>query len=120
MAMQRPEAEHAQLAETLVESLARTIDEGQAGTLSWGITNLKGLSDEGRLHATQRLLDSLVGQSNGNLAHTYVRTISEMAGSAGTSAAGLRQLVENAWTAHGGNPRVAAHLQWLRAQLAPR
>jgi hypothetical protein len=120
VAMQRPAAEHERIADVLVDSLARTTDEAKAGTLVWGIVNLKGLSDDGRLRATQTLLDSLVGQSNTNLSHTYVRAIGELAASGGTSRPELQRLVENAWATHGRNPQVAVHLQWLRTQLGNR
>jgi hypothetical protein len=120
VAIQRPEAEHDHMAEMLVDKLARTTDEEQAGTLAWGIVSLKGLSEAGRMHATQVLLDSLVGQRNANLAHAYVRAISEMATAAGVSPTGFRRLVDDAWAAHGRDPQVAPHLERLRTQLAPR
>lgn len=63
----RPPAEHDLLARDLVENFLRVTDPAQARTLAWGMTNLKGLSDEARIETVQSILDSLPSQFDGTL-----------------------------------------------------
>lgn len=119
----RPQAEHDLLADVMVDNLTRTSDQEQAGTLAWGIGNLKGLSDDARLKVTRSLLDSLVAQPNGTIAQAYLRTVSQLATADGTrqidaSFLEIQRLVEDAAQLHQDNANVVKRVQWLRDQLA--
>ncbi|HET6201692.1 MAG TPA: hypothetical protein VFI25_02690 [Planctomycetota bacterium] len=118
----RPQGEHDLLGDVLVSNLTRTPDQAQAGTLAWGIANLKGLSDEARLRITQSLLDSAVGQSDTTLAQSYMWAVSQMV----TSNPGrpldanfyqVLRAVEDAWQRYGQDPSASPRIQWLLSEL---
>jgi hypothetical protein len=116
----RPEQEHDQLGEVLLESLLASKDEAQAGSLAWGLGNLTGLSDPSRSAAARSLLDALDGQVDDALRQQYLRTIEQLALAQplGPSFDGLVRLVEDARARQGHDAQLAVRLDGLLAELA--
>ncbi len=119
----RPASEHDLLSRDLVDGLLRTTDPAQAGTLAWGLTNLKGLSDEARFETVQSILGALPGQSGDALRQSYVWAASQIvAAGYGNRALDegfyrMMQAAEEASGQHANDPRVSASLRWLLAEL---
>ncbi|HEX6811415.1 MAG TPA: sigma factor [Planctomycetota bacterium] len=118
LAGQRAAAEHDQLAQVLVESLLRTKDEPQAGTLVWGLGRLSGLGLHERLRSARALLQALPGQRNGGLAHAQVRAVKALL--AGVAATEVTPLIDELAMIHANDPKVTAMLNKLRTELVPR
>ncbi len=115
----RPEEEHDRLSEVLLETLLATRDPAQAGSLAWGLGNLKGLSDRSRIGTTRSLLDALHDQTDDSLRQQYLHTVHQLAVEQplGPSFYEMLQLIQDARTAQGEHGELTARLDWLLAQL---
>ena len=119
----RPPAEHDLLARDLVESFLGATDPAQAGTLAWGMTNLKGLSDPARFDTVQSILGSLPDQSDNALRQSYVWAVSQIV-AAGYGARpldanfyGMLNAAEDAWSRYQNDTQVSVQFRWLLAEL---
>src|SRR5262249_39823722 len=74
----RPPEEHDALGRMLLADLFDARPE-QAGTLSWGIGTLKGLTGDARARMTESLLDALDTQSNPVLRSQYLQLVGQLA-----------------------------------------
>jgi hypothetical protein len=117
MATARGAAEHDALAGVLLDGLLRTADEGQAGSLIWGLTSLKGLTDDARLRASRALLDAVTSQPDAKLAQSWARAVAQLA-SGSDRLPDVQRQVQEALDASGANTKAAARLRWLQGQLA--
>jgi RNA polymerase sigma factor (sigma-70 family) len=119
----RPATEHDDLAGDLVQSLLATTDSAQAGTLAWGIANLKGLSAEARLRTFRSILDSVAVPSVGAFRQTYAWAASQIVRSAYEGRpldADFDRLVDAATSALNScreDSPAAKQYQWLLAEL---
>jgi len=121
-ASSRPVEEHDTLSAMLVERLFHAADQQQAQTLAWGITNLKGISDEARARVVSSILDALSAQARPDLRRSYVWAVSELATDYGSRALdqnffAIERMVEEYRTRYGSGPAFAAQLAWLWSEL---
>jgi hypothetical protein len=75
----RPPEEHDRLGEVLLENLLATRDPAQAGSLAWGLGNLKGLTESSRVETARSLLGALSGPADDALHQQYLRTVMQLA-----------------------------------------
>jgi hypothetical protein len=118
LAGQRAAAEHDQLAQVLVDSLLRTSDEPQAGTLVWGLGRLTGLGVPEKLRLLGTLLRALPAQQNGGLAQAYVRAAKAL--SAGVPPEQFAPIIDELARLYANDPKIAARLTTLRTELGLR
>ncbi|HKE00074.1 MAG TPA: hypothetical protein VKE69_03630, partial [Planctomycetota bacterium] len=109
----REPSEQDALAPVLADQLGRTVDAAQAGTLAWGIGEMRGLSDAGRSRAALALLDSFPNQRDGDIRLIMSRSLVQLAqsGMAG-SRDSIRELVAAA-EAGESNPKIQAQLRQM-------
>jgi hypothetical protein len=118
----RPAAEHDALSAMLAERLFHATDQQQAQTLAWGITSLKGLSEEARARVVSSILDALPSQASSDLRQSYVWAVSQLATDYGSRALDqsffdIEQMVEAYRARHGSGQAFAAQLDWLWHEL---
>jgi hypothetical protein len=75
----RPEDEHDRLGREIFDSLMRTNDKAQAGTLAWSLGNLKGLTDGARVDMSREILGALHGKADAALRKQYVSMVKTLA-----------------------------------------
>lgn len=106
----RAPEEQDSLAPMLADQIGRTLDSAQAGTLAWGIGQMRGLSDTGRTEAARVLLDGLSQQRDGGIRSIIGRSIVDLVRSGAPGASdSIRKLVSTA--------EAAAPDERVRAQL---
>ncbi len=120
----RPPEEQDLLARDLVEGFTHATDSAEAGTLAWGIANLKGLSDEARLQTVQSILTALPDQTDSARRQSYVWAVDQIVSA---HYDGSRELdgsfydivnvAQEAWDRFQNDPSVSAQLRWLLAEL---
>jgi hypothetical protein len=120
-ATSRPQDEHDLLGGMLLERLLRASDQQQAQTLGWGVTSLKGPSEEARLKTVQSILAALPAQASPDLRQSYVWTVSQLATLYGSRAVDqsfhdIRWMVEDA-RRRGNGAAWSAQLEWLLHEL---
>ena len=115
----RPPEEHDRLGEVLVDNLLKVGDPAQAGTLGWGVANLKGMTGSARVRMSESLLDALSGQVNGELKQQYVRLVGQLAQGrpVDESHYDLLAVVERAQALQQSDPALSAQLAQLAAEL---
>jgi RNA polymerase sigma factor (sigma-70 family) len=118
----RPEQEHDRLGEILLEGLLATRDSNQAGSLAWGLGNLKGLSEPSRIGAARSLLDALNGQADDSLRQQYLHTVQQLAVAQppGPRFDELVRLIQDARSMQEENGPLASRLDGLLAELRSR
>ena len=117
IASSRSPGEHDALAPILADQLGRTTDPGQAGTLAWGLGELRGLSDTGRTQTASVLLDALSRQNDGDVRLIMSRSLVQLAQSGvAASNEALRNKLSSAEAAE-TDPKVKAQLQAMLAKL---
>jgi hypothetical protein len=106
-----------------VQDFLEATDAAQAGTLAWGVTNLKGLSDAGRIESMSSILEALPRASDDVSRARYAWAIGRIAAigfEARTDDLGFQDFVseaERSLRRHESDAGVAAVLQRLVAQL---
>jgi hypothetical protein len=120
---ERPAAEHDLLAQDLVEQMLRASDAPQASTFAWGLSNLKGLSDDARLATIQSILAAMPQQANGDRRQSWLWGVNQLV----TAGYGTRPLdakftaimeaIEAAVNGNKGDAAIAKQLQGLIDQL---
>jgi hypothetical protein len=117
-ASSRPAAEQGTLAPVLADQLGRTTDAQQAGTLVWGIGEMRGLSETGRV---ELLLGALAQQRDGGIRHTIAGSFLQMvsSGAAGPFDDAVRRLVASAM-ANEQDPTVLEQLRQVQEKLDAR
>lgn len=118
LAGQRAAAEHDQLAQVLVDSLLRTTDEPQAGTLVWGLGRLTGLGLPERLRHLRAMLQALPAQKNGGIAYAWVRAAKAL--TAGVPPEQVALLIDEVAGIYANDPKITAMLTRLRTELGAR
>ena len=118
----RPAAEHDRLSETLLESLLRTRDPAQAGTLAWSLGNLKGLTEGSRTGLARRTLDALRDQTDDALRRQYATVLRKLAADqpAGPRYDELVQMAEDERRLLGNEEGLASFLDRWIAELRAR
>jgi hypothetical protein len=118
-ASSRPAAEQDALASVMADELGRTSDPAQAGTLAWGLENMKGLTDAGRTRTATALLAFLSQQSNTGVRGIIGRSIVQVATAGGPgSFDAVRNLVET--TRATADPALQEQLRRLLEALDAR
>ncbi len=117
-ATNRPAEEHAPLSALLLDHLFRATDQQQAQTLAWGVTSLKGLSDEARAKTVQSILDALDDQASPDLRQSYVWAVNQLATDYGNRALDqsyhdIRGMVQEAMLRAGQDAGFSVQLLWL-------
>jgi hypothetical protein len=117
-ASSRPAAEQGTLAPVLADQLGRTTDAQQAGTLVWGIGEMRGLSETGRV---ELLLGALAQQRDGGIRHTIAGSFLQMvsSGAAGPFDDTVRRLVASAMASE-QDPTVLEQLRQVQEKLDAR
>ena len=121
-AVNRPAAEHDQLAAVLAAHLFESVDKIQAQSVAWGIANMRGLSEEARQRTAADLLGALHRSDDPAIRQSFVWAVRHLA-SAGydhlpdAAFDEILRRTQDAWTLHQGDPRLAAPLQWLLVEL---
>ncbi|HEU4418795.1 MAG TPA: hypothetical protein VFT55_07630 [Planctomycetota bacterium] len=118
LAAQRAAAEHDQLAQVLVDSLLRTTDEPQAGTLVWGLGRLTGLGLSARLRHLRTMLQALPAQKKGGIANAWVRAAKAL--TAGVPPEQVAPLIDEVAGLYANDPKITAMLTRLRTELGSR
>jgi hypothetical protein len=119
----RPAGEHDLLAHDLVETLLHATDAPQAGTLAWGITNLKGLTAQGRLEAVRSIVEGVASQADAGLRACYAWAVRQIVaagygdGPLDRDFDELVSAVERAGRNHAGDAPAAKELDALVAAL---
>ena len=118
----RPESEHDDLGQLLLETLLTTQDPAQAGTLAWGLQSLKGLSQGSRVEIARSLLDSLNGQSDDALRQQYLRALLSVTPEHAQepSFSEILLLVQDARALQGADEELGRRLDALLAALRAR
>ncbi len=106
----------------LLASLVKTRDPAQAGTLAWGIGNLKGLTADARVDITRDLLTAMHDQADHSLCQQYASTLRALAAAqpAGPPLHALVQLAQDARDLQGADSKLAPLLDALLADLRAR
>ncbi|HZN38942.1 MAG TPA: hypothetical protein VFD82_09070 [Planctomycetota bacterium] len=118
LAGRRAAAEHDQLAQVLVDSLLRTGDEPQAGTLVWGLGHLTGVGLPERVRLLGTLLRALPAQKNGGIAQAWVRAAKAL--STGVPPEQFAPMIDELASLYANDPNIAAKLTRLRTELGLR
>lgn len=120
---ERPAAEHDLLAQDLLDHLLTTPDSPQAGTFAWGLSNLKGITDDARLATIRAILTSAPKQSKSDLRQSYMWAVGQLI-SVGYGARPLDaqftvlvDAVNDAIAHNRSDAGVAGQMQWLLDQI---
>ncbi len=120
----RPEDEHDRMGSMLVDCLFRAPDAQQCQSLAWGLANLRGLSDAGRLAAASRILATLPEQPDASLRQPYVWALSSLAsfhdGPPDAIFFAILERAQESYSLHRNDPGVSVQLRWLLAELERR